>query len=221
MPDEENPNEYKPLILLVDDTPQNLSVLANVLKNENCRIAAATNGIQALEIAGKYLPDLILLDVMMPEMDGYEVCLKLKDNQETSDIPVLFLTAKVESADIVEGFTVGALDYITKPFNQAELLARVRTHLRLKMAQDREKQLILDLQASLEKIKVLSGMLPICSHCKKIRDDQGYWQQIETYIVEHSEVEFSHSICNDCIRVLYPEMADKILSKQAGEKHHD
>lgn len=207
-------SDKQQLILLVDDTPQNLSVLANVLKNENCRIAAATSGAQALESALKYQPDLILLDVMMPEMDGYEVCTKLKANPQTMAIPVIFLTARIETDDIVRGFETGAMDYISKPFNSAELLARVRTHLRLKKAQDNEKKLIAELTASLEEIQTLSGMLPICANCKKIRDDQGYWQQLDEYMSEHSNVRFSHGICPECTRLLYPELAERLLNKQ-------
>jgi len=170
--------------------------------------------MQALESALKHQPDLILLDVMMPQMDGYEVCAKLKADPQTANIPVIFLTARIETDDIVRGFETGAMDYISKPFNSAELVARVRTHLRLKKAQDNEKRLIADLQASLEEIKTLSGMLPICANCKKIRDDHGYWQQLDDYISEHNIVQFSHSICPECTRLLYPELADRILNKQ-------
>lgn len=123
-------------LLIVDDTPKNIQVLGSVLDENGYSVVIATNGKQALESVGKTMPDLILLDVMMPEMDGFETCKALKENPEYSDIPVLFLTAKVETEDIVRGFELGAVDYITKPFNTSELLARVHTHLALRRANE-------------------------------------------------------------------------------------
>jgi len=119
-------------ILIVDDTPQNIQVLGTILRDEGYKLHVARNGKQALETAGKALPDLILLDVMMPEMDGFEACERLKADASTRDIPVIFLTAKTEAEDIARGFGLGAVDYVTKPFFSAELLARVRTHLDLR-----------------------------------------------------------------------------------------
>ncbi|MCP4692022.1 MAG: response regulator transcription factor, partial [Desulfobacterales bacterium] len=98
------------------------------------------------------------------------------------DIPVIFITAKTETDDIVKGFDAGGVDYITKPFNSAELLARVRTHI---------------------EVEALRGLLPICANCKKIRDDEGYWKQIEAYIERHAQVTFSHGICPGCMKKLY------------------
>ena len=120
-----------PRVLIVDDTVQNIQVLGTVLREQNYQINVAQNGLQALESVEKVRPDLILLDVMMPEMDGFEACKRLKANDETKDIPIIFLTAKVETEDVVHGFDLGAVDYVTKPFNATELLARVHTHLEL------------------------------------------------------------------------------------------
>ncbi|MBF0121011.1 MAG: response regulator [Desulfobacterales bacterium] len=121
----------KALILIVDDVPKNLQVLASILKKEGYRISAATNGMQALKLAAEMLPNLILLDINMPEMDGFEVCTKLKGSNTTKDVPVIFLTARTETEDIVKAFQTGAVDYVTKPINTSELLARVKTHLEL------------------------------------------------------------------------------------------
>jgi CheY-like chemotaxis protein/two-component sensor histidine kinase len=126
-----------PVILIVDDTPQNIQVVGNILReNIKCDFTFATNGLQALEKIKKSRPDLILLDVMMPELDGFEVCEKLKGSETTKDIPIIFLTAKTESEDIVRAFENGAVDYVTKPFNPSELLARVRTQLKIKENND-------------------------------------------------------------------------------------
>ncbi|MEX0322963.1 MAG: response regulator [Puniceicoccaceae bacterium] len=120
-----------PRILIVDDTVKNIQVLGSLLKEHGYRVSVAQNGLEALDSLASTKPDLILMDVMMPKMDGYEACRHIKGNPETSDIPLIFLTAKTESKDIVQGFQLGAMDYVMKPFNQAELLSRVRTHIDL------------------------------------------------------------------------------------------
>ena len=118
-------------ILVVDDTPANIQMLASTLKEKGYQISVATNGRQALDVVDRVKPDLILLDVMMPEMDGFETCRRLKASEQSSQIPIIFLTAKTETTDIVQGFELGAVDYVAKPFNSHELLARVNTHLTL------------------------------------------------------------------------------------------
>ncbi|MBB1487597.1 response regulator [Oceanospirillum sediminis] len=126
----------KAVILVVDDTPDNLTLMAGLLR-DNYRVKVSNNGAKALKIANSVAPpDLILLDIMMPEMDGYEVCRHLKQNPDTADIPVIFLTAKTETADETLGLDLGAVDYLTKPVNPAILMARVRNHLQLKAQKD-------------------------------------------------------------------------------------
>jgi len=126
----------KPTILIIDDIPTNIRILEKKLLNENYSIMAAENGKKALEMIEKRKPDLILLDVLMPEMSGFEVCKILKHNPKTQSIPIIFLTAKTETEDIVEGFNLGAVDYVSKPFNYTELIARIKTHTELKHLQD-------------------------------------------------------------------------------------
>lgn len=199
-------SEKLPLVLIVDDVPNNIKVLGAILKELNCRLAAATDGLQAIEIIKDEKPDLVLLDIMMPKLDGYTVCEKVKKIPELVDIPILFLTAKTGSEDVLKGFDLGAADYITKPFKGRELLARVKMQLDLKMSRDNEKRLIKELQEALEQVKNLSGMLPICANCKKIRDDKGYWEQVEVFISEHSEAKFTHGICPECEKELFPDL---------------
>jgi sigma-B regulation protein RsbU (phosphoserine phosphatase) len=124
-----NNNSESESILLVDDNPANLQILFQTLEGVGCKLLIAKNGQGALSIAGKALPDLILLDIMMPDIDGYEVCRKLKSNPATADIPVIFLSALGDTEDKVKGFHLGAVDYITKPFQPDEVIARVDTHL--------------------------------------------------------------------------------------------
>ena len=128
-------NNERPTVLVVDDTPANLSLLSNLLK-EKYRIKLANNGIKALELAASAPPDLVLLDIMMPEMDGYEVCRRLKANEATCRVPVIFLTAKTETEDEELGFSVGAVDFIHKPISPPIVAARVKTHLEIKAWQD-------------------------------------------------------------------------------------
>ncbi|WP_379133867.1 two-component system response regulator [Paenibacillus sp. sgz500958] len=127
--------DVRPVILVVDDTPDNIVLLSGLLK-EQYKVKVATNGEKALQVAKSSPPDLILLDIMMPVMDGYETCRRLKEDEELKDIPVIFLTAKEEVEDENKGFGLGAVDYITKPLSSPILLSRVKTHLTLKMSKD-------------------------------------------------------------------------------------
>ncbi len=129
--------ERKPLVLVVDDMPRNLQILSTILDNEGYDITFANNGRQAIEVANSASPDLILLDVMMPEMDGFEACKILKSTEKTKDIPIIFITGRSQSEDIIEGFKAGAVDYVTKPFNTIEMVSRIHNHLELKLSKDR------------------------------------------------------------------------------------
>ncbi len=122
----------KPLILIVDDIPKNLQILGTLLRKTDCELAFATDGQQALDTVKRVIPDLILLDIMMPGMDGFEVCRRLKSNDKTKDVPVIFLTAYKNPDDITKSFELGAVDYITKPVHASKLLASVNTHISLK-----------------------------------------------------------------------------------------
>lgn len=149
-------------IYIVDDVHENIQVLANILKNNGYNFSVARNGEQALEGIQLKLPDLILLDVSMPGMDGYEVCKELKSKEKTAEIPVIFITARIETEDIVKGFRAGGVDYLTKPFNSEELLARIKTHLDLKDS----KEMLLELNATKDKFfRIISHDLrsPIAS----------------------------------------------------------
>lgn len=186
------PKNENILILIVDDNPQNIQLLASMLNKNGYKIAIAKSGMEAIRFTSKKLPDIVLLDVMMPEMDGFEVCETLKKCADTKHIPIIFLTAKTEMSTIVKCFEIGGADYVSKPFNFEELLARIQTQVRLKKAFD--------------EIKTLRGIIPICANCKNIRKDDGSWELLELYIQEHSEAIFSHGICDTCAEKLYPEL---------------
>jgi signal transduction histidine kinase len=140
----------KPKILVVDDTPTNLSILEEILE-EDYLISIAQSGNQALSIIEKLMPDLVLLDVNMPGIDGFETCRKLKSQKETLNLPVIFITARAEPEDVIQGFKEGGVDYITKPFNHSEVLARVQTHLKV-------QQLIRQLGKKNDQLKELNEL---------------------------------------------------------------
>jgi two-component system sensor histidine kinase/response regulator len=145
------PNETS--VLIVDDMPKNIQLLGSILKNESIEIEFATSGKEALEWLHTRHFDLVLLDIMMPDMDGFEVCRRIKENVETADIAVIFITAKTDIQSMVQGFETGAVDYITKPFNKSELIARVRTHLTLQ----RQKRMLEENNALKDKIFSIIG----------------------------------------------------------------
>ena len=131
--------KYK--ILIIDDNNLNLRMIELILQNKEYEVSTALSGQEGLEIAAKEQPDLILLDIMMPVLDGFEVCRRLKSDEATEGIPIIFLTSKTDSDGIVKGFELGAADYVTRPFNRTELLARLKTHLALKESRDRVLEL--------------------------------------------------------------------------------
>jgi class 3 adenylate cyclase len=148
-------------VLIVDDTPANIQTLAAVLQQKGYLISVATNGKQALDVLSRLRPDLILLDVMMPEMDGFETCSRIKASPEWHDIPIIFLTAKSDTADIVRGFELGAVDYVAKPFNSHELLARVNTHLTIDRLRLENERLLLNILPSPIADRLKAGNEPI------------------------------------------------------------
>ena len=205
-------------ILIVDDSPDQHTLLRSILGKAGHTDILSADSAQAasslLNLTGGTLTqpiDLILMDVLMPDQDGVETCRQIKSCAHLRDIPVIMVTAKNDLSDLQAAFAAGANDYINKPVQGVELLARVSSALALKqetdrrMAQESELRRRNDeLQQALREVKVLRGLIPICSSCKKIRNDGGFWQQLEEYLGEHSEAEFSHGLCQPCIKKLYP-----------------
>ena len=190
--------QEKPCVIIVDDVPENLRILLELLRTDY-RVIPVKDGEAALKKISKApFPDLVVLDIVMPSMDGYEVCRQLKKNPKTRHIPVIFITAISEVMDEAKAFEIGAVDYITKPFNPLTVKARIRTHIEL-------SNTMKELQQALEKVKALNGLIPICSSCKKIRDDKGYWNLLEAYIEKYSDAIFTHGICPECAEKLYSQ----------------
>ncbi|MCP4661150.1 MAG: response regulator [bacterium] len=203
---ESEPPPGTPRILIVDDEPVNLQVVRNHLARESYPLTLASSGEEALRLLKEQSFDLVLLDIMMPKLSGYEVCRILRQSHPMAELPVIFLTAKDRESDVVTGFSLGANDYLTKPISKGELLARVESQLKLLGVHRHLEHLVED---KLSQIKVLQGLLPICCQCKKIRDDEGYWTQLEVFIDTHSEAQFTHGICPDCGREFLRQFESK------------
>jgi len=174
----------KQLILIVDDVPINLEVLDSLL-GEKYDIAVAISGEQSLELVDRISPDLILLDIIMPEMDGFEVCRRLKSSDKTKEIPIIFLTGKTETEDVIKGFETGATDYVTKPFNTLELLARVHTHLELKRSRDIQRELIFRLQEKTREVEKASRIVATAN--KNITESIRYAKMIQLSLLPNPD----------------------------------
>ncbi len=197
-------------ILIADDDNTSRAVLAAVLRKIGHDLVETCNGAQAWEVLKKPdAPRLAVLDWMMPEMDGIEVVRKVRANPAGEPIHLIMLTAKAEKQDIVAGLEAGANDFLSKPFDPGELRARIEVGCQLIGTRLALEKKVDELEEALGQIKTLRGILPICSGCKKIRDDKGYWQQVEVYLQAHSDAEFSHGLCPECLQGYYPDLVDK------------
>jgi len=193
-------------ILIAEDDFTSRTVLTAVLKKQDHEVTATVNGAEAWQaLQQPDAPKLAILDWMMPEMDGLEVVRRVRALQTDRPPYIIMLTTKGEKADIIAGLEAGANDYLAKPFDPGELRARIEVGRRMVEIQAALASKIAELRQALDQIKTLRGIVPICANCKKIRDDQGYWNQVEVYVRDHTEAEFSHSICPDCVKELYPE----------------
>jgi sigma-B regulation protein RsbU (phosphoserine phosphatase) len=190
-------------ILIAEDDPVSRRILEETLINWGYEVSVTADGREAWDVLrGPDAPPLAILDIMMPEIDGLEVCRKVRQLPCATPPYLILLTAMNSKDDVVRGILAGANDYLTKPFHRDELRARVGVGAQMLSLQKTLAERVKELEEALEKVKQLRGMLPICSYCTKVRDDQDYWQKVEDYFSEHTDVQFSHSICPDCyIRV--------------------
>lgn len=186
-------------ILIAEDDPITRRVLKAMLSKWGYSVSACADGVEAWQVLQETdAPPLVILDWMMPRMDGLQVCQELRATPKTPSTYVILLTARGREEDVVAGFQAGVDDYVTKPFDHEELRARVQVGARVVTLQHSLAERVRELEEAFVRIKYLRGLLPICAYCKKIRNDHNYWQQVESYITEHSEAQFSHSICPSC-----------------------
>ena len=197
-------------VLIAEDDAVSRRVLAATLDRSGYEVVAVPDGAEAwAALQREDAPHLAILDWMMPEMDGVEVCRRVRALSAAAPPYLILLTAKSEKADIVTGLDAGASDYLTKPFDRAELRARVQVGARVVELQDKLAAHARELEVALSQVKQLQGLLPICSYCKNIRDEQNYWHRVESYISGHAEVEFSHGICPACYKDLVQPQIDR------------
>jgi phosphoserine phosphatase RsbU/P len=192
-------------ILIAEDDLTYRSMLAAELVKSGHTVQETNDGLEAWEAMLSYdAPRLAIIDWLMPELDGLEVIRRVRAMQSSIPPYMIMLTVKNKKADIISGLHAGADDYLTKPFDVGELQARVEVGRRMLEIQDALAAKVEALHLALEQIKTLRGIVPICANCKKIRDDRGYWNQVEVYLREHTEANFSHGICPQCIKTYYP-----------------
>jgi sigma-B regulation protein RsbU (phosphoserine phosphatase) len=203
-------------ILIAEDDLTSRTVLAGVLKKSGYEVVATVNGAEALEaLQQPGAPSLVVLDWMMPEMDGSEVVRRIRVVQTERPPYIIMLTTKWNKADIITALETGANDYLSKPFDAGELLARVKVGRRMLEMQDALVIKNAELLQALEQVRTLSGIVPICMHCKNIRDDKGYWEKVEAYVSSHTDARFSHGICPECLKKHYPEILRDGLQKRS------
>lgn len=189
-------------ILVAEDDGVTRRILAVTLERLGWDVITAEDGNAAWRIfetlEGKNAPELAVLDWMMPGMEGIEICRRLRATPGFERVYVILLTSRGDKEDLALGLAAGANDYIAKPFHPAELEARVRVGERMVNLQSSLAARVTDLEEALTHVQRLQGLLPICSYCKKVRNEANYWEQVDSYFSSHSDLDFTHSICPTC-----------------------
>ena len=197
-------------VLVADDDRIAAAVLAQTLSRWEFDVTVVADGAEAWRhLEGVSAPTLAVLDRMMPGLDGAEVCRRVRRDMPNANMYLVLLTSLGSGQDVVSGLDAGADDYVTKPFDVDELRARINVGVRVVSLQEKLSQRVLEFQAALANVKQLHGLLPICSYCKRIRGDDQYWQQVESYIAARSDAQFSHGICPPCYEKLEVEIEEQ------------
>ncbi len=200
-------------ILIAEDDLVSRTVLTRMLQKWGHEVAVTLDGQEAWEALQRDdAPKLAILDWMMPEMDGLEVCRRVRSLARPEPPYLILLTAKDQIGDIVEGLDSGANDYLIKPYDWRELKSRVGVGQRIIDLQHELAERVRELQYAMARIHELQELIPICSYCKKVRDDRNYWHQVESYVSARTGVQFSHSVCPSC----YPKVIAEL--ENAGAK---
>jgi sigma-B regulation protein RsbU (phosphoserine phosphatase) len=208
-------------ILVADDDRNNRTILATLLAKWTHEVVVAKDGDEAWALFQKDAPGMAILDWMMPGLDGLTLCKKIREALQSQPFYILFLTGRTEMEDIVKGLSSGADDYLTKPFDVEELRARVNVGIRTLNLEWALKDRVKEFEEALVHVKQLQGLLPICSYCKRVCDDQKYWRPMEVYITEHSGAPFSQCVCPKCNEeILKPEMERmRLLEKENSSRN--
>jgi len=195
-------------ILIAEDDPISRRLLEVLLNRWGHEVVSATDGAAAWQqLISDQRPRLAILDWMMPKIDGLELCQRIRNKITDDYIYIILLTAREDKEDIIAGLESGADDYVTKPFDHSELQSRIKAGLRILSLKDELSRKVSELEEALEHVKQLQGIMPICMHCHKIRDEGQDWHRLEEYIQQHSEAVFTHALCEECLEKYYPEVA--------------
>ena len=202
-------------VVVADDDRVTAEILARTLRKWDFSPVVTANGAEAWDtLRDGSGPTLAILDWMMPELDGPEVCRRVRRALPVANMYMILVTAREGRGDLVAGLDAGADDYVVKPFDPEELRARVSVGMRVLSLQERLAERVAELQTALSNVKQLRGLLPICSYCKRIRGDDQYWQQVEGYIAQHSDAQFSHGICPTCYVAVTAELDAAAAKRQ-------
>jgi sigma-B regulation protein RsbU (phosphoserine phosphatase) len=195
-------------VLIAEDNRISSRILQIRLTKWGYEVERASDGNDALEkLTSKDAPQIVILDWILPGIDGLEVCKRIRSLDGVQQPYIILMTGNATSENIVEGLNSGADDYLAKPFNDEELRARLHAGLRITQLQSALNQRIMDLEFAMSKVKELQGLLPICSYCKTIRDDSGYWHQVTQYVSKDDHIPLAHDICPNCHEMhLQPEI---------------
>ena len=185
-------------VLLADDDKLSLNVVSDTLTRAGYDVITATDGEQAWSKLQQSNAQVAILDWIMPGIEGVEICRRAHADKRFANRYFILLTGKSSTEDLVAGLQAGASDYLRKPFEEAELLARVEVGVRFIELQQKLADRVDELEKALTQVKRLEGLLPICSYCKRIRNEQDYWERVDAYISQHANVRFSHNICPEC-----------------------
>jgi DNA-binding response OmpR family regulator len=196
-------------ILIAEDDATSRIVLATVLTKDGYNVTATDDGGAAWEVLKKpNAPRLAILDLMMPGIDGLELVRRVRAIPSAAPPYLIIVSTKSEKADVISALDAGANDYLTKPFDPGELRARIEVGRRMIEMRFQLNEKVEELSQALAEVRTLKGIVPICANCKNVRDDQGYWNRVETYLNEHTEADFTHAVCPDCMKRLYPQFRD-------------
>lgn len=196
-------------ILIADDDSASRIVLATFLERLGYEVEAVEDGLSAWRVLQRAnAPRLAILDLMMPGIDGLELVRRVREIPSMLPPYLIMLSTRSEKVDIVAGLDAGANDYVAKPFDHGELRARVEVGRRMVEMRSELAAKMEQLRQAADQIKTLKGIVPICASCKNIRDDRGFWNRVESYVRDHTEAEFSHAVCPDCMKRLYPQFKD-------------
>jgi DNA-binding response OmpR family regulator len=196
-------------ILIAEDDATSRIVLATVLTKDGYNVTATDDGGAAWEVLKKpNAPRLAILDLMMPGIDGLELVRRVRAIPSAAPPYLIIVSTKSEKADVISALDAGANDYLTKPFDPGELRARIEVGRRMIEMRFQLNEKVEELSQALAEVRTLKGIVPICANCKNVRDDQGYWNRVETYLNEHTEADFTHAVCPDCMKRLYPQFKD-------------